>query len=241
MKFFNRRNAALLGLVIVLGLLAAACSGLAPGEVFTLDRTVELDGAREVRAEIDMGAGILTVSDGAPALMEAEFIYNITAWEPQVSYEVTGSTGLLEVRQPQLPDINLGNNRYEWDLQFAGDVPLDLQVRLGAGQYDLRLQGLTLSNLDVQVGAGRATIDISGERGRDLQAMIRGGVGDTSIILPEQIGTRVQVQGGISTVSASGLTEQDGAFVNDLYGETEHTLEVQVEAGIGAITLETAN
>ena len=50
---------------------------------------------------------------------------------------------------------------------------------------------------------------------------------------------RVEVEGGLAKVNASGLTKDGDAYVNDAYGSTEVTLRVAVTAGLGAIDLET--
>jgi hypothetical protein len=56
--------------------------------------------------------------------------------------------------------------------------------------------------------------------------------------LPRNVGVRVRIQGGLGKVNAAGLTRDGGDFVNDAYGETDATLRVDVETGLGNIDLE---
>jgi hypothetical protein len=39
------------------------------------------------------------VSGAADALMEADFSFNVSDWEPEVSYDVSGDPGKLSVEQ----------------------------------------------------------------------------------------------------------------------------------------------
>ena len=108
-------------------------------------------GAEMVIMDIDMGVGELVVESGADALLEAEFIYNVDDWEPELSYDVDGDEGRLTIKQPDSNIDGIPNNgiEYEWRLDVADDVPLEMEVSLGAGESNLDLQGLQLERLNV--------------------------------------------------------------------------------------------
>src|SRR3712207_9501820 len=107
--------------------------------------------------------------------MEADFAYNVAAWEPSVDYEVVGDSGELEVRQQGLAEgIPTRDVRNEWDLRLAEDVPVDLAVQMGGGVGNLDLDGLDLTGLNLDVGAGSTRVDLSGDWRRDVNATVRG-------------------------------------------------------------------
>jgi hypothetical protein len=133
------------------------------GPVQTESQTVELEGAESVTVDLRMGAGELTVSGGGDALMEAHFTYNVAEWDPIVDYSVSGDQGELTVRQLEVQDLVVDNYRYEWDLRFAEDVPMDMTIRLGAGRSNLDLADLALTSLTVNAGAGDTTAGLSGD------------------------------------------------------------------------------
>ena len=62
------------------------------GELQTETRSVEPENAESVRANLRMGIGELNLTGGADALMEADFAYNVSSWQPQANYEVVGDT-----------------------------------------------------------------------------------------------------------------------------------------------------
>jgi hypothetical protein len=226
-------------LVAVAAVFLGSCGRQAIGEMERESQSIDLENAQSVRAELRMGAGELNVTGGADALLEADFAYNVADWEPNVDYQVTGDTGELKVEQGSGEDIPLGGEpRNEWDLRFNDDVPIDLNVQMGAGESDLDLDSLTLTGVDLQMGAGETTVDLTGSYDRDIAATIEGGVGEATVQLPSEIGVRVNAEGGLGQINAEGLQREGDAYVNDAYGDSDVTLDVDVRGGVGQINLE---
>ncbi len=228
-------------LLVVATVFLGSCGaqGQQVGEMQHESQAVDLENAHSVRAQLMMGAGELKVSGAADALMEADFSFNVADWKPEVSYDVSGEKGELTVEQGNGEGVRLGGDaRNEWDLRFNDDVPIDLVVKMGAGESDLDLDSLTLTGLDLEMGAGETMVNLSGDYGQNLDASIEGGVGEATILLPNEVGVRVRAKGGLSKINAEGLQREGEAYVNDAYGESDVTLEVDVQSGIGEINLE---
>lgn len=230
------------------------------GELTRDTDVVELNDADEVRVDIKIDAGELHIDGEADALLEAEFTYNVTDWKPEVRYQVEEGQGRLSIQQPKTDKISLsGDIRYEWDLQFNAEVPLDMRINGGAGTSDVRLGNLNITRVDFQLGVGDADIDLSGNTSltemnvdmgmgmvtidltgnweHDVAVDIQGGVGRTLLILPEDVGVRVKVDKGLGDVDASGLYHRDGTYVNSAYDEADIVLKINVQAGVGQIDL----
>jgi Cell wall-active antibiotics response 4TMS YvqF len=116
-------------------------------------------------------------------------------------------------------------------------VPTDLVVNIGAGESDLDLDSLTLTGLDLQMGAGETTVDLTGDYDRDFDASIQGGVGEATVMLPSEIGVRARAEGGLGKINAVGLEKKGASYVNDAYGDSDVTLDVDVQSGVGEINL----
>lgn len=227
----------LVGAAVFLGSCGAQGQGV--GELQRESRAVDPENAQSVRAELRMGAGELKVTGAADALMEADFSYNVADWKPQVNYEVSGETGELSVEQGSGEDGSLGGDaRNEWDLHFNDDAPINLSVQMGAGESDLDLDSLALTGLDLRMGAGETTVDLTGDYTRDFDATVEGGVGEATVLLPSDVGARVRAEGGLGQINAEGLQREGDSYVNDAYGESDVTLEVDIQSGIGEINLE---
>jgi hypothetical protein len=209
------------------------------GEMQRQSQSVDLENAQSVRANLKMGAGELNLTGGADRLMEADFSYNVANWKPKVSYDVSGDTGELVVKQGSGGGVTLGGDaRNEWDIRLNDEVPTDLVVQMGAGESDLDLDSLTLTGLDLQMGAGKATVDLTGDYAQDVEASIQGGVGEATVMLPSEVGVRAKAEGGLGKINAKGLQQEGNSYVNDAYGDSAVTLDVDVQGGIGEINLE---
>lgn len=200
-------------------------------------RAVDRGGAQTVHAKLEMPAGELRLSGGATRLVEADFTYSGSMDAPQVEYSVSGGTGQLHVSQGGNSGIHFGRTENDWSLRFADNVPLDLDLSMGAGQGTLRLQGIDLTRLKIEMGAGQLNLDLTGERKKDLQADIQGGVGRAVIRLPKNVGVSVHASGGIGSIDAHGLKRDGDEYVNDAYGKSPVTIKMSVEGGVGEITL----
>lgn len=243
----TRKLAALAAVGVVAGGLAI---GVAVERTVALDdpRTesavIALGGADAARVAIEMDLGELTVGGGGrPAnLAEATFTYNVADWRPETAYEVLGDWGALRLRQPDDGTLFRWWQDVEnrWDVRLNDRVPTELDVTLGAGDSELRLAGLNVTRLDLAAGVGDTTVDLSGERARDLDARIETGVGEVTLILPRDVGVRVEVDQGLGDVDAAGLIEDGDAYVNDAYGASPVTIEVEITGGVGEVALELA-
>ena len=225
--------------VVIASLGCVQPEGEKPGPLQSENQSVPLGDAKYVNAQVTMGVGKLNLEGGAKDLMDANFLYNLPSWKPEVSYTVTNGVGDLKVQQPTSSSKSFSNNtQYEWNIRLNNDVPIDLRTILGAGDGNLKLGGMSLMGLKVQSGAGNTTLDFSGIWKRNLNASVEAGSGDLSIIVPQYTGTMVTVSQGIgSVIVGSGLKSQGDAYVNEAYGKTAVTLNISVKTGIGKTRL----
>jgi hypothetical protein len=223
-------------LVMVAVILLTGCVG--GGATRTEPVRVELGAAESVRVELDMGVGVLYVHGGATDLLDGEFTYSHDSWKPVVEYEVRGSEGLLTIKQPaELGTIGSPNLKYEWDLRFSSEAPMEMKINMGVGGGDLDLGDLNLSKLRIDVGVGGADISLDGDWEADLEATIKGGVGGLKVTLPRDVGVRVEAESGLGGVGAPGFNRDGDIYTNDAYGTADVTLEIRLEVGVGGVEL----
>jgi hypothetical protein len=239
-----KRLAFLFTLLVTAAVLAGAC-GTQPGGTQQVgkmqheSKSVDPKDAQSARAQLKMGAGELNVTGGADQLMEGDFSYNVADWKPEVSYDVGGDEGELLVKQGGSEGSNLGGEaRNEWEIRLNDEMPTDLVVQMGAGESDLDLDSLTLTGLKLQMGAGKTTVDLTGDYTQSFDSSIEGGVGEATIMLPSEVGVKAKAQGGLGKINAKGLERVGDSYVNDAYGESDVTLNVDVQGGVGEINLE---
>jgi hypothetical protein len=229
--------------ILAMWLLTLSC-GLLPrraavGEIRTETQTVEVGSANQVKIRISMGAGELSVAGGAGNLMDANFRYNVSAWQPRVNYSVNGNQGDLEVEhQDEDSSIPLGGALVnEWELLLSDAVPIDLEIETGAGESELDLHELDLTGLRIDSGAGITNVDLSGDLNHDLNVTINGGVGEITVTLPEEMGVRIEMETGLVSVTANGLIMDDNGYVNKAFGTAQYTLTLKLETALGSVAL----
>jgi hypothetical protein len=213
----------------------AACQDV--GDLTTESKTVEAAGAEAVEVSVKMGAGELSVSGGAQALMEADLTYRARRRPPEVDYRVVGTKGFLAVRQRRSGGVVFGSSRNEWDIRLNSHVPADLKIDLGAGESRLDLAEMVLRSLNIDMGVGEMRLDLRGKQERDLDVTIDGGIGSGTIYLPREVGVRVRVDGGIGSVDAAEFHKEGHIYTNDAYGKSPVTIDINIDAGIGSIDL----
>ena len=202
-------------------------------------QTIDIGSAKEVQAKIEVPTGKLSIAGGASKLLDANFQYLKSDGEPRLAYDVKDGRGHLDLSQPNDSHIRMLNSHNNWDLRFSDDVPLNLDLTVGAGEGNLDLRGLDVRTLTLNFGTGELNADLTGPRKNNLVATIKGGVGSAKIRLPKDVGVSVHASGGIGAISAHGLTEHDKNYVNDAFGNTPTSITLTIEGGIGSIRLET--
>jgi hypothetical protein len=124
-------------------------------------------------------------------------------------------------------------------VRLGGGVPTALDLQLGVGTSRIDLRALDVTDLSVLTGVGDTVIDLSGPRARSLHGRIEAGVGSLVVKLPNDVGVRVTGRGeGIGEFSAVGLHEDNGVWVNDAYAGDGPRIEIDVNRGVGEVTIE---
>jgi uncharacterized protein DUF2154 len=208
------------------------------GETKTETVSFDLDDSKSVRVELSMGSGELRVAGGTSKLMEATFSYNVAEWKPVVDYRAGGaSTGELKLSQPNSSGSSFGNSVNNWDVKLNDTLALDVTANLGAGEANLDLGKMNLNRVEMSIGAGKVDMDLRGEPKRDYTVQIRGGVGETVVHLPKDVGIAASATKGIGDISIEGLENRDGVWVNPDRIGAPVTIRLDVKGGIGQIRL----
>jgi hypothetical protein len=98
-----------------------------------------------------------------------------------------------------------------------------------AGESDLDLDSLTLTGLTLHMEAGETTVDLTGDYAQDFDANIAGGVGEATVLVPSEVGAQVRAEGGLGKINAGRLRREGDSYVNDAYGNSDVTLDVDVQ------------
>ncbi|MFT9597201.1 toast rack family protein [Mesobacillus sp.] len=199
---------------------------------------VEKDKAKELEVVLNFGAGKMDVAGGADEWVNGNAIYEPEKMKPEVSYDLSGKVGKVDISQPD--HFKLGKMKNEWDLKISEDAPVDLVVNAGASDTNLDLKGIQLSNLEVNAGVGEITVDLGGDWKESFDVRISSGVGKMTVILPKDTGVRVRSQKGIGSSSFENLISKgDGVYVNEAYEDAKVKIDLDADLGVGEVTFKT--
>src|SRR5688572_8644162 len=228
----DRASAKTLLAVVGTAALVSGCGFNSTGETRKETVSFDLDDSKTVRVGIRMGGGELKVTSGTGKLMEGAFAYNVPDWKPIIEYKA----GELTLAQPGY-SASFGNAVNNWDVTLNNTVPLDLTANLGAGEANLELGKMNLSRVELTIGAGEMNVDLRGDPKRDYTVQIRGGVGETTVHLPKDVGISATATKGIGDISTEGLEQRDGVWVNPDRIGAPVTVRLDVKGGVGQINL----
>jgi hypothetical protein len=199
-------------------------------------RAIEREGAERGHISLNMGAGDLKVSSGTQALMHAYFTYNVPALKPVVHSSIAGGMATISINQAQAHG-HASHLKYEWDLRVNDEIPMDLDIHLGAGQGQLDLGRLALRTVNVAMGVGQLQLDLRGQPKHDYIVTVNGGVGEADVRLPNNVGIEATATGGIGDISVRGLSKEGGRWINDAFRSPGVKVRVDVHGGVGTIKL----
>jgi hypothetical protein len=135
----------------------------------TLSSARQLHGETDARVHVQYGAGRFRLSPGTSGeLYRMELRYDEDKFIPLREYEAgTGTLNLgVRARDGQGIHVSLGDRRREgpvpsFDLSLNPDIPLSLEMELGAVEADVELGALALRRASYRTGASRTHLRFS--------------------------------------------------------------------------------
>jgi hypothetical protein len=200
------------------------------GETQDKQETIPLAGAESAIVEILFGAGELKTSANAlDQLFSGYFRYNVKEWEPEVTYEDSRLTIKQGNLDTDLEDWGIPTEEVhnEWELEFSPQIPLKMDIQVGAGSGDLDFTGLQLEELDLKMGAG--DFEVRFDEANEAE------MGDLTL----STGASQLNMTGIGNASPEWLKVEGGVgdITLDFTGAWSHSADVEITGGVGLFTL----
>lgn len=217
------------------------CSSLTIGNEKISDIYIEEDKAEQLNIDLTIDYGQVDISAGADSWVDGNITYNIADLEPKVTYKLKRKSGKIKIDQPKKAKLNVkkGALKNDWDLQLTNDVPVDLKISTGASDTNMNLQEMQLRSLHVETGVGRSILNLGGPWKESFDVNIQMGVGESTIILPKDVGVEIRSTEGIGSATFNGFTlKEKGVYVNDAFEHADVIISVHTELGIGAANFE---
>jgi hypothetical protein len=170
------------------------------------------NGERELRVDVEYGAGQLTVEPAAEGtLFRAALRYDANSFEPRMSYDdgrLRVGINNAEVRGRNVKGGSLS-------LHLSPDALLDLDLAFGAAEAKLELGGLHLNSLEISTGASTTVLSFSQPNAAEAES-IELQVGAARLEargLGNARTERLSVEGGVGEIDL----DFSGAWTRDMH------------------------
>ncbi|KQL38782.1 hypothetical protein AN960_12440 [Bacillus sp. FJAT-25509] len=200
--------------------------------------SIHKDRAKKLDVSLDLGAGVMNVSKGTKNWVDGTIEYNNKYLTPDVSYKLKDSTGEVSIDQSKkhFPKVKIGKLKNEWNLKLSNKLPIDLDVNTGAAKTNLDLRGLNLDELDIESGVGELNVNLGGNWNKSFEANIETGVGKTTIVLPSDVGVKINLSKGIGKANVIDLISKgNGVYVNEAYENANVKITINMDLGVGEV------
>jgi hypothetical protein len=181
-----------------------------------------------LNVHVQFGAGkIQIVPAESPTLYRMELEYDERGFAPLVEYDENRRRLRIGVKSPNESRRTNVRGGSTASISLTREVPLDLNMEIGAAEADIQLGGVSMRTLSFTTGASESTIRFDAPNPIVAERIsIEAGAADLRVYgLGNARAERISFKGGV------------GGTVLDFSGEWGHNALASVEMGIGSVTL----
>ena len=199
----------------------------------TVTSARQLHGERELTVNVEYGAGLFRLRPGAEGeLYRLEMRYDEEKFTPVRQFDPAAGTLRLGVRGRDGMRVRLGDGRRReeppyFNLELSLDIPLALDLQLGAVQADVELGGLALRRIRYRTGASETRLGFARANPVPCEELVME-VGAAEFVARQLANAncaRVRFSGGV------------GHAELDFTGTWRQDMEADLNVGIGALEL----
>jgi len=200
-------------------------------------KEIPLNHERELKVTLDAGFGDVTIERGkSPLILDAD-IDTDKGNDPgdYIEYDVRDRVGYLSINTSAEVKTQMrkhtvkfeGFNSNTWDMRFTDAVPISFELGLGLGKGDFDMTGLNVKDLKLSAGASSVTLRFDKPNISTIEDLT--------------------IESGLSRFNGEGLCNANfnhlrfeggvGSYTLDFSGELKKEVDVDIEVGLGSLTV----
>ncbi len=200
------------------------------------DVTVPRENTTALSLDINAGAGRFRISGGSTMLVEAHSSNNDLRLLRGRSTAVSGGER-ADVRIDHSGN-HIGGTPIDIETRIARDVPTELSINGGAGEFVIDLADVTIRSADLNVGAASMTLTLPKPM---ATVIIDVNAGASSIVIevPDGVEAQVTTKGALLTLRSSNprVTASGNTAETSGYASATARVNVRITAGVSSITV----
>jgi uncharacterized protein DUF2154 len=218
---------------------------LSPGAQNLVEGTA-IYNVKELKPEILKNGNSIEIKQGdfhtLPAFDNLKNEWNLQVNDTPIDLTVQAGAyeGNLELGGLSLKSLTVRDGASHVDLSFLKPNQTEMALlRYETGASDVKLTGLANANfstLTFSGGAGNYTLDFSGELQRNATVTVESGLGNLSLVIPEDMDAVVTVEGAAVNISSGSGWTQNGQKYTQKGSGSSLTILVKMAAGNLVIT-----
>jgi hypothetical protein len=218
---------------------------LAPGARNLIEGTARYN-LDELKPEIIEGSNTFEIKqgdfDGLPPFNDIINEWDLQLGETPMDLTVQAGAyeGNLELGGLALERLTVRDGAANVDLSFTQPNPVEMSMlRYQTGASQVKMTGLAnanFSSLAFSGGAGNYILDFGGDLQRDATVTVETGIGNLTLIIPEEVDAVVTVEGAVVNVSPDSGWSMNGQTYTQRGSGSTLTILVKMAAGNLLIT-----
>jgi len=192
-------------------------------------RKFEFSGEKRLTVKMDIGAGNIDLGRNKTGdILNAEVEYDPDDVRVDINYNRIKDEGKLYLEtKAKHEGIHLDKNDNVWNLEFSDRVPINFDIDVGACKADFDFTGLLIDRLDMDLGASSADVEFRKPNSQRI--------------------SEINIDVGASKLTINGLGNANfdqlsfdggvGDFTLDFSGEFNHRADIDIEVGMGSLTI----
>ncbi len=198
-------------------------------ETKRITKKIELTEEDRLSVRMDIGAATIDLKKNDTGdILNAEVEYDPDELWVDIDYRKSKDRGRLQLEsRTKDKHIHLDEEDNYWNLEFTDRIPISFEIDIGACEADFDFTGLKIDQLDMDLGASSIEVDFRKPN-------------------PQRI-SEISVDVGASSLEIIGLGNANfeelsfdggvGDFTLDFSGEFKHRAYVDIDVGLGSLTI----
>lgn len=203
------------------------------------------DGITKANVTLNLGGADININTAAPIADSKNVLDGQYEWASNVNPSSDAAPKLSQDRNGDALNIEfnaekrIGNGESKLDFRLNPQVDYgNMEVNAGAFNGIMDLSQLRVSNLDINSGASQLELRF-GDTGMKTQAEVNAGASKVTLVVPEQVGLKINVSGltNSTNFAGDGLFLQDKEWVSSNYDSAKTKIDMSMSVAAGKIDL----